>query len=1073
MSETSINVPTPRRIDLEQDTLSITTTDADLSPIYGSLTTNLGLIGDNTNSITSLRNDLTSNVASITANQGSITQVATDLSNNVLAISSITGSISTINGSLSAHQASLSSHALTLTAHATAISDLDTNLGDITASVINNAINIGSLSTSCSALSSDLGDITSSVINNSLIIGSLTNAVALNTGSITTLTDRLNTISYTDINGTIPNEDVAVKELTPDKVYYPTGAKAPIGGSSYPSDSVGLELDYQNRNWYDLISGTYALASMAGALNTLIGDPLEITSIAAIQAEQVVQNGRLFDLDAPTTGRVSVNEDAISTLSSRVSAVESRTTGLDRVGTISTISGDLSITGSIVNTGFTYLEDSVGVLQGKTTEISYDDTNTITSITNNVYVGNDITIGGSITNTRFQAIDTRTTDLGYNSGTTTIFGTLSVDHIINPELQAASTDIDTLETKTQNITSDGVNQTTITGQLKADEITTDTLAFGDPPTFLSDLKTKLTDISYATGTTSVAGTLSAASYLNLPPYPDLTALEEKTQYQSSTGNGTTTWSGNLIYETNKNVSLQFTNLNAKTEKISVASGLTTITDGLSLTAGDMLIHGAEQLRIGSLGSTGNTGVRLLNSAGAVSLDAQGTTFTIKGNATNGNTERLRLDLSNGNFGIAQAAPAEKLDVVGNAKISGTLNAGNTTLGTLNATNGTYSGTLSATLFRGVGATANESGFFNTDPDASFAGFIYTRAIVNEAERGAAPAAITFGDGSSLGNDQISLITDGNKRIYITNSKVECFNDVYAPAGNSFYVGGPTGSTAGLRFHYTSNNGYIDLNGTGSIHFRMDNTDGGTERASIGPSGMTLTGNMSSAFNTDSTSFFGRASVGYAGYGDHAAFSHVDRDYAGNYALLQAANGTTFLNCSSGRNIYFRENNADIFSCKRQDYAFIGNKGVIEIADVVPGAYSNELRIDATSGFGRITYTSSLREHKRDIEDADETFIKNVVENLRPRFYRYIDDLVPQESKKQWSQVGLIADETNEVDPRLATFDADGETLTGVDYARVSVYLLAYIQQTLNPKIAELESKIDAILNRLNAEVQVA
>ena len=72
MTETSINVPTNRRIDLEQDRLSITTTDADLTPVYASLTTNLGLIGDNTNSISSLRTDLTSNVASITGVSNSI-----------------------------------------------------------------------------------------------------------------------------------------------------------------------------------------------------------------------------------------------------------------------------------------------------------------------------------------------------------------------------------------------------------------------------------------------------------------------------------------------------------------------------------------------------------------------------------------------------------------------------------------------------------------------------------------------------------------------------------------------------------------------------------------------------------------------------------------------------------------------------------------------------------------------------------------------------------------------------------------------------------------------------------------
>jgi hypothetical protein len=319
MSQTSINVPTPRRVDLEQETLSITTTDADLTPVYASLTTNLGLIGDNTNSITSLRNDLTSNVASITGLSGSITQVATDLSNNVLSISSLTGSISTINGSLTAHQASLSSHALTLTAHENSINTLSGSTSALSGSV-------SALTGSVSSQESSITTLIGSVSAHESSISALTGSVSGLSGSVASNTDRLDNLSYTDISGTLPNEDVAEKGLTANKMEYDTGAKVPIGGSSYPSDSVGLELDYQNRNWYDLISGTYALASMAGALNTLIGDPLSITSIAAIQAEQIIQNERLFDLDAPTTGRVAVNEDAISTLSSSVATLETRTT---------------------------------------------------------------------------------------------------------------------------------------------------------------------------------------------------------------------------------------------------------------------------------------------------------------------------------------------------------------------------------------------------------------------------------------------------------------------------------------------------------------------------------------------------------------------------------------------------------------------------------------------------------------------------------------------------------------------------------------------------------------------------
>ena len=424
MSQTSINVPTNRRVDLEQDSLSITTTDADLTPVYNSLSTNLGLIGDNANSISSLRTDLTSNVASITANQGSITQVASDLASNVLSITNINGSISTINGSLSSHQASLSSHALSLTSHQNSINTLS-------GSVSTNRTDITALQGSVSAHQTDITGLQGSVSAHDTSITALS-------GSVSGLSGRLDNLSYTDLNGTIPNEDVAVKELGADKTFYNTGAKAPIGGSTYPTDSLGLELDYQNRNFFDLISSTYALASMAGAINTAIGDPLSITSIASIVAEQVVQNERLFDLDAPVSGRVAVNEDAISTLSSSVGILETRTTGLDRVGTISTISGDLSVSGSIVNSGFTYVEDSVGVLQAKTTEITYDDLNTITSITNNVYVGNDLTVDG----------------------------TLTAATITNAELQQASTDIDALETKTQDISYAG-GTTTIANKTNA------------------------------------------------------------------------------------------------------------------------------------------------------------------------------------------------------------------------------------------------------------------------------------------------------------------------------------------------------------------------------------------------------------------------------------------------------------------------------------------------------------------------------------------------------------------------------------------------------------------------------
>ena len=64
-------------------------------------------------------------------------------------------------------------------------------------------------------------------------------------------------------------------------------------------------------------------------------------------------------------------------------------------------------------------------------------------------------------------------------------------------------------------------------------------------------------------------------------------------------------------------------------------------------------------------------------------------------------------------------------------------------------------------------------------------------------------------------------------------------------------------------------------------------------------------------NTDVSAQIGRAHVGYVGFADYAGFAHLDRASTSNYALLHASWGDTYLNKSSGRNIYFRNNNSTI------------------------------------------------------------------------------------------------------------------------------------------------------------------
>jgi hypothetical protein len=60
---------------------------------------------------------------------------------------------------------------------------------------------------------------------------------------------------------------------------------------------------------------------------------------------------------------------------------------------------------------------------------------------------------------------------------------------------------------------------------------------------------------------------------------------------------------------------------------------------------------------------------------------------------------------------------------------------------------------------------NSSDFLGQSPGLTTDHYVYTRAIVNEAQVGASPAAIVFGNGATYGTDEISLITDGATRMY--------------------------------------------------------------------------------------------------------------------------------------------------------------------------------------------------------------------------------------------------------------------------------------------------------------------
>ena len=146
------------------------------------------------------------------------------------------------------------------------------------------------------------------------------------------------------------------------------------------------------------------------------------------------------------------------------------------------------------------------------------------------------------------------------------------------------------------------------------------------------------------------------------------------------------------------------------------------------------------------------------------------------------------------------------------------------------------------------------------------------------------------------------LQDGHGRVhYLWNVEENGGNYQYAVTGE----GSSWFKTNGGAFtFYTTPAGTAGNNITWNtgIHQQSDGSIGiGTESPSY---------ILDVAPDADSTVRFGRTAVGYGTYSDYAWFSHTDRVSAGNYALLQYFNGTTFLNSTTGCPIHFRHGNSN-------------------------------------------------------------------------------------------------------------------------------------------------------------------
>ena len=116
------------------------------------------------------------------------------------------------------------------------------------------------------------------------------------------------------------------------------------------------------------------------------------------------------------------------------------------------------------------------------------------------------------------------------------------------------------------------------------------------------------------------------------------------------------------------------------------------------------------------------------------------------------------------------------------------------------------------------------------------------------------------------------------------------------------------------------------------------------------SNIVATGNVSAGYDTDTTSHFGRAAVGYMGTSDHASFAHVDHNTTSDYAIKQTANGPTYINTTASGHIRFTV--ADGLS--NAEKMRITNAGNVGIGASSPGY---KLDVYGTANVGALTATT--------------------------------------------------------------------------------------------------------------------
>lgn len=457
---------------------------------------------------------------------------------------------------------------------------------------------------------------------------------------------------------------------------------------------------------------------------------------------------------------------------------------------------------------------------------------------------------------------------------------------------------------------------------------------------------------------------------------------------------------------------------------------------LAVQANDMLaFFGGRGYHSGGNFPSGSTGALVVRSAESFTSSAYGSYLTLETTPIGSTTrlERLRIT-DTGNIGIGTTSPASKISIVSSD--------------TTSALGITANSVTTGNIFQlsGSGLTTGKGLFMQLSSTHTTAGSLYgSHIVLNDSGNVASGTDSVYGqyvDVNRSGGSSTAAI-----RAYGTYSTV---SGSTAPSNTSISYGAYNQSFGSDVSYGTYGYAYTPGGGTFS---HIIGVFAGAE---------TLTGNptVTNVIGVNAELILGTGNITTAAAG--LFYSVPDAaNVTNNYGVLITDGGVGSGNIYNQYGLYIEDqsgigltNSYNIYSAGSSSLNRFEGGMIVTGTINSTGTYSatvgvtnRDLYIDNT---GKIGYVSSSARYKQNIEDLTNP---DWLYNLSPVTYTYKND------GTQTMQYGLIAEQVEDINPLLVSYNADGSVET-VSYSKLLAPMLSAIKNQkvqIDSTMSELES----------------